>query len=215
MMPEDAASVPREAGFTLIELLVAMALVGLLVAGLFGGLRFGARASERAGATTEHTSQLAFAYDFLHAQLGNAQPYPASADPKEPEIIFTGGPDGLELITTAPSQLALGGFFHLRLGVAGETRRLQILVRWQDPPRPDDTSGQSLKPTVLLDRLASVRFAYFGITDPAVPAEWHDGWENARALPKMIRLRVRFADGWLAPDLILAPRLAEAVDVDG
>jgi general secretion pathway protein J len=199
----------RNAGFTLVEMLVALALIGLLAAGLFGGLRFAARASERATAATDHASAVALAYGFLQAQLANAQPYPATADPKDQQIVFDGEPDQIDLITTAPSRLALGGFFHLRLTTADAGRQLHLIAEWREPPRQNGAAPNTpLEPTALLDNLKTAAFAFFGTTDPELPDEWHDQWQGATALPKMIRLRIEFADGWQAPDLIVAPRLA-------
>ena len=199
-----------DAGFTLVELLVTLALVGLLTAALFGGLRFGARATDRATTVTEHSSQLALAYGFLRAQLGNVQPFPAEADPKDQEIIFDGASDQIDAVTTAPSRLAVGGFFRLRLAAAQDGELWRLIAQWQSPPRRGEGSLETvLEPVVLLDRLRAIRFAYFGATDPADPADWHDSWQAVTILPKMIRLRVQFADGRRAPDLTVAPRLAE------
>jgi general secretion pathway protein J len=207
---------PQHAGFTLIEMLVALVLIGLLTAGLFGGLRFAARATDRATAATDHAAAIALAYSFLQAQLGNAQPYPATADPKDKQIIFDGGPGQIDVITTAPSRLALGGFFHLRLAAVSLRGQLHLFAEWRESPRRDDAAPEtSLPPTVLLDHLREASFAFFGTTDPEVPGEWHDQWQDATTLPKMIRLRIEFADGWQAPDLIVAPRLAEEPNVNG
>jgi general secretion pathway protein J len=207
---------PQDAGFTLVEMLVALALIGLLTAALFGGLRFAARATDRATAATDHAAALALAYGFLQAQLGNAQPYPATADPKNQQIIFDGTPDQIDVITTAPSRLALGGFFHLHLAATNIRGQLHLFAAWGEPPRRDDAAPETpLEPTVLLDNLKTVVFAFFGTTDPELPGEWHGQWQGVTVLPKMIRLRVEFADGWQAPDLIVAPRLAEEPNVNG
>ena len=206
----------RTAGFTLIEMLIALALIGLLTAALFGGLRFAARASDRANAAADHATDLATAYSFLQAQLGNAQPYPATADPKDQQILFDGAPDHIEVITTSPSRLAMGGFFHLHLTVVDVGGELRLIAEWREPPRKDEAPPDSvLKPSILLDHLRGVGFAFFGTTDPESPSDWHDRWQGVSALPKMIRLRVEFADGWQVPDLIVAPRLAAGAGVNG
>jgi general secretion pathway protein J len=206
----------QNAGFTLVEMLVALALIGLLAAALFGGLRFAARASDRATAATDHAAAVALTYGFLQAQLGNAQPYPVTSDPKDQQIIFDGEPDQMDLITTAPSRLALGGFFHLHLVVADVDGQLHLVVEWRKPPRPDSASPETpLEPTALLDNLKTAAFAFFGTTDPELPDEWHDRWQGGTALPRMIRLRIEFVDGWRAPDLIVAPRLAQEPNVNG
>jgi general secretion pathway protein J len=215
-MTHKSGQLPQNAGFTLVEMLVALVLIGLLSGALFGGLRFAARATDRATATTDHASAVALAYGFLQAQLGNAQPYPATADPKDRQIVFDGAPDQIDVITTAPSRLAIGGFFRLRLVAANSGGQLSLVAAWREAPRRAAAASETpLEPTVLLDNLRVVAFAFFGTTDPEVPDEWHDQWQDVTALPKMVRLRIQFADGWQAPDLVVAPRLAEKPNVNG
>jgi general secretion pathway protein J len=216
MIPNSDQISGREGGFTLIELLVVIALIGILSVVLFGGLRFGIRATERTTAAADHSSQLALAYGLVKAQLGNAQPFPASPEPRNRHIIFDGTPTEIEAITTAPSSLAVGGFFRLRLAAIGDSGQMRLVSGWENPPRRgQDTSETVLQPSILLDHMRAIRFAYFGKTDPDDPDDWHDQWQTVIALPKMIRLRVQFADGWRAPDLIVAPRLAMDPNANG
>jgi hypothetical protein len=110
----------------------------------------------------------------------------------------------------------MGGFFHLHLAVIDVDGELRLLAEWREPPRRDEASPDTvLKPSILLDHLREVRFAFFGTTDPESPSDWHDRWQGATALPKMIRLRVEFVDGWQVPDLIVAPQLAAGTGVNG
>jgi len=216
MSPPVGQATSSDAGFTLLEMLVALALIGLLTAALFGGLRFAARASDRTTATTDHASELALAYGFLQAQLGNAQPYPATADPKDQEIVFDGLPDQIDLITTVPTRLIAGGFLRLHLVGTRGGEQSRLMAGWEGAPRRDDAlPPAALVSATLLDRLKAIRFAFFGALDPDDPSDWHDRWQGVRTLPKMIRLRVEFADGWQAPDLIVAPRLAEISGAGG
>jgi prepilin-type N-terminal cleavage/methylation domain-containing protein len=60
---------PSDAGFTLLELLVAMTLLGLLMTVVFGGLRFGARAWERAETDSSGTDEIRLAQSILRHEL--------------------------------------------------------------------------------------------------------------------------------------------------
>jgi general secretion pathway protein J len=216
MSPQYDQPQSPDAGFTLIEVLITLALLGLLSVALFGGLRFGARATDRATAVIDHASQIALAYGFLQAHLDNAQPFPATADPQNRAIIFDGTPDQMDVITTAPSSLATGGFFRLHLVAANDGGQLRLIGHWESPPRRAGGALETALPdAVLLDHLSMLRFGYFGAADPDDPSDWHDSWQAARVLPKMIRLRLEFSDGWKSPDLIVAPRLAEAPNTNG
>jgi hypothetical protein len=61
---------------------------------------------------------------------------------------------------------------------------------------------------VLLDRLKSVQFSFFGAPAANRSPEWLDRWQERSALPLLVRARVVLDDGWRAPDLVIALRLA-------
>src|SRR5215469_8559933 len=93
---------------------------------------------------------------------------------------------------------------------SGAARRM--IVEWQPIPRgglPEEAA--TLQPSVLLQKVASVEFAYFGVAEANHPPEWQDHWSDRTDLPQMIRLRITLADGWQGPDLIVAPRTADAM----
>jgi hypothetical protein len=70
------------------------------------------------------------------------------------------------VIITWPSRLAMGGFFHLHLAVIDVGGELRLLAEWREPPRHDEAPPDAvLKPSILLDHLRGVRFAFFGTTD--------------------------------------------------
>lgn len=200
--PQASAS----AGFTLVEAVVALTLFALLSVFLFGGLRFGNRAVALGTDAIERTSSLALAEGFLRQQLAGAQPLPMQGSDSQPTVAFDGAPDRLEFVTLPPAYLAHGGFHWLRVGV--EERHL--LVRWEAV----QTAGRESEPaggggSVLLDGVAAIDLAYFGAQADGEAPAWHDHWQDATALPALVRLRIAFADGRQGPELIVAPRLAE------
>jgi hypothetical protein len=120
------------------------------------------------------------------------------------------------VITTSPASLSTGGLFRLQLSTVNDGAQLRLIGTWRNAPRrAEGLPETALSPSVLLDHLGAVRFAYFGRAEPGDPEDWHDRWQAPLALPKLIRLRVVFADGWQSPDLIVAPRLAAEPQVNG
>jgi general secretion pathway protein J len=197
-----------EAGFTLVELLVAITLVGLLTVVMFGGLRFGTRAADAVGARTDRAAQLGIVYDFMQNELTDARLPPASNDPTAASTDFDGEPDSLSFVTVPPGYLALGGFNMLRVALEGEQTR-RLTVTWRPIPHgslPMPTG--TLQPSVILEKIRTVEFGYFGTTDQNRPPEWQDRWNNQTALPLLVRLKIAWADGSAAPDLVIAPRMA-------
>ena len=79
------------------------------------------------------------------------------------------------------------------------------------PRGPIAPQPEMLQPSILIDQVRSVAFAYFGTPGPQQPPAWLDRWSDRDTLPRLIRLRLILANGVQAPDLIVAPRLAETV----
>jgi len=197
-----------EAGFTLVELLVAITLVGLMTVVMFGGLRFGTRAADAVSGRTDRAAQLGIVYDFMQNELTDARLPPASNDPTATPSDFDGEPDSLSFVTVPPAYLALGGFDMLRVALEGEQSR-RLTVSWRQLPHGSiPVTPVTLQPSIILEKIRAVEFGYFGTTDQNRPPEWQDRWNNQNSLPLLVRMRIAWADGSHAPDLIVAPRMA-------
>lgn len=205
-MSARPASKSAAEGFTLVELLVAITLVALMTTVLFGGLRFGTRAASAVAARVNHSADIAGVYDFMQNELTDARLL-AAADPTQPSTSFDGEPDAISFITTSPAYLALGGFHALHVAIEGDERTRRLIVSWQQVPRGlSSAEPVTLQPSILLDKVATVAFSYFGLVDPNHPPEWQDHWTDRADLPQLIKLRIVLADGWQGPDLVVAPR---------
>ena len=192
----------RAAGFTLVELLVVLAIFGLMAALLSGGLHSLGRSVGTGTDRLDRTAQLTLTSNFLHRIVADARPLP---DPAGEGTVFEGGEAALHFVGAPPAALAKGGFHMLLLDVEAQGARRQLVLRSQ-------ALGDSRAPSrsILVDDIAGARFAYFGRTTQAEPPGWHDQWSGASGLPELIRLRLTFPDGASAPDLVIAPRPAEA-----
>jgi len=208
-------------GFTLVELLIALMILGLLSAILFANLGFGTRAVTAASAVLDRSSQTAVAYAFLRSALSDAQALPDPDLPlRDQAIAFDGEKNRLEFTTLAPAYLAPGGFHRLRLELTGKGRSRRLIVTWQPITRGIGTGDPpEVAPSVLIDGLGSVEFAYCcgGARSQATEAaegsatvqpNWSDRWADSDGLPALIRMHLTFADGWQPPDLVVAPREA-------
>jgi general secretion pathway protein J len=197
----------KDRGFTLVELLVALTLLGLLMVVLFGGLRFGTRAMTAATQTVDRTAELATAYDFLREALGNAQPLPAEGVAVPPPLRFAGDEHGLEFVILAPDNLGAGGFRLVDIGLDTASAMPRLVLRWGDAPRGENGSVPEIAPSVLIDRVEQVDFAYFGAAAEGEAAAWHPRWQTLPTLPRLIRVHVVLAGRRPVPDLVVALRL--------
>jgi general secretion pathway protein J len=198
------------AGFTLLELLVALNLLALLTVGLAAALHAGNRAAAAVDRSLDQSSQLALAYRFLRDALADAQPLPLAGAAEPREIRFDGRPDRLSFVAELPPHLSIGGFADLTLALDGPVERSRLIVSWRTLTRAGAAAelGEAHS-NVLLEHLRAVEFAYFGQADTNARAAWHDYWQAAIALPRLVRIRGQFVDGRSAPELIVTPRLAE------
>ena len=195
-------------GFTLLELLVAVSLVALLSVLLFGGLRIGLRSADAVDRRVDRSAQIALAYDFMQNELADARPLPTQPGALRSPIDFAGEPDGLSFVAVPPDDVALGGFQLFQVALQGQGQNRRLVVSWKQVERGATAEPTMVQPSILLDGVTSVEFAYFGAVDRNRPPEWQDHWTDMLTLPQLVRLRIAMADHWRAPDLIVAPRLA-------
>ena len=189
----------RQAGFTLLEILVALVVLGLVVAGLSQGLRFGLRATARQERLAAERGDLD-AVDRLLRRLV-AQMDPGTS--RTPGIAI--GEAGAVTFTTdlgaAASALATTQA-EVRLGVEGSA----LVLRWRPAPHAVRlVPPEPPRREVLLDGLQRLDLAYWGQAGDGPPA-WQGAWQQP-ALPLLIRIRLVFAAGsgqhW--PDIVAGP----------
>jgi len=178
-----------EEGFTLVELIVALTILGLIAAGLFGAMRFSARAWERGEARITALSDTAAIRRFLRARLQDIQPQTVATGPRSREPVFRGGPESLRFAAPMPPEVGIGGFylFTLEQSLAGP-----LMLDWR-LLRPDgalDIADGRKRPRPLFGSEVRIRFRYFGVARPGEAASWHDRWE-AEQLPRLIELQFR------------------------
>ncbi len=197
-------------GFTLVELLVAITLIALLTVGLYQAFGIGTRAASTVSANIDRAAQIALAYDFMQRAFTAAEPLPAPTDLSQAAINFDGESQALSFVALPPAYLAIGGFQRLHLGLEPGRDGARLIVTWEGVARgPTAPQPEMLQPSVLIDQVRSVAFTYFGVPGPKQKAAWLDRWSERDSLPQLIRMRLTLANGTQAPDLIVAPRLAE------
>ncbi len=201
----------RQAGFTLVEAVVAIILLGLLCLALTAGLRFGMDAWARGSAHSDQLSRTLAVQGLIRDTVEQAYPYFLSTDPTRPAIDFEGTGESLVLLAPAPIALAVAGRSRFRLSVA-RRKGLSDLVMTAQPELAAEVPS-AIEQKTLLAGAASIAFAYFGKSRSEAAPRWHNLWTGQAALPRLLRIQVRFPEGdsrvW--PDLIIAPRIAADV----
>ncbi|MGI4797235.1 MAG: PulJ/GspJ family protein [Janthinobacterium lividum] len=181
----------RQGGFTLLEILVGVAVLGLIIGVLYGGVSFALQAAQRQDAVLAKTGD----YDAVNRALRRLI---AEADPGGPGIVPLRGTPGRMTFSSRMPDGAGGGAADMALGITGGT----VVLRWT-PRRPGRPLGPApaAREAELLRGAQRVELSYWGASG------WRSEWVEAM-LPALVRLRVIFAPGdarhW--PDMVLATR---------
>jgi general secretion pathway protein J len=204
-----------ERGFTLLEMLIAMTLLGLLMLGLFGGLRLGARVWEATDARSADRARVEAVQRFIRTYLGQARPLAAADRTGGDLVAFVGRSGGLDFTATLPAHLSAGGFEHVALSLAEGDRDGRRLVLEHGKLRRHEDGRAELfeldepETAVLLDNVAAAEFSYYGVRGRGGDAEWTDRWDDEDRLPLLVRIRIEFpeSDRRTWPELTVALRI--------
>ncbi len=195
----------RQRGLTLIEVLVALAVLGLLIVALNGGVRAGLTLWQAQQRHAEGTAELDAAARVLRNLLTRIPTRPmGDAEAAGLGLTrFEGSAGGFAFVGALPT-----GFGATRLArITLAARRRKFVVLWS-PYRHEVPMGRPAAPAeaVLVRGIERLTFDYWGAPRPNDPPRWQ-AWWDALYPPQLIRIRVGFAEGdprrW--PDLLVAP----------
>ncbi|MDB5361885.1 MAG: gspJ [Rhodospirillales bacterium] len=188
-------------GFTLMEVLVALVVLGILMAGLSQGMRFGMTAWTRQAALVDRTADLDAVDRTVRGLLGNATSGVAHG-----RNDFVGTADGVTFDSVLPLAVATGTR-RAKITLKLDDRH-RLMLHWDSALIDPATAAPATGDAVIVDHLESVSFAYWQAGGDG--SGWRDRWTMVAA-PPLIRLRLVFAKGdrrhW--PDMIVAPLIAE------
>jgi len=79
---------------------------------------------------------------------------------------------------------------------------------------PDDEAKDfrpldKAEPSILIEDVDTVEFAYFGAENDFAEPKWTDDWRYTTRVPQMIRVRVKTSEGALLPDIVVRTMLGE------
>ncbi len=192
----------RRAGFTLMEVLAALVVLGLVVAMLSQGTRFGFDAARRQTRQTDQVAELEAAARTIRWLIEHAAP-PRGQNPSP----FRGSEQSIALRTELP--LAAGSQSERRIdALLAVDAQHRLVLRWVPyvhavslgPPPPQ-------REAVLVTGLDRLAIRYWGQPDAKTPPAWFGGWFGSGP-PRVIRVGLVFPPRahrhW--PDVIAIPR---------
>lgn len=198
---------PSQAGFSLIEALIAMALMGMVLAGLATVTGQWLPNWNHGFASVQRNAVLARGIDRLVADLAAAEYVPLGSDSAHP--LFIGSTLSVTLVRPALGPNAKPGLEIVRFAEeAGKDGIMLVRRRARFAPQGSDTSRLPplRDPVVLLQAPYRVSFSYAG-----ADRKWKDDWRDAKRLPRTVRILVRDT----ATEQILPVSTAVTLHVDG
>jgi general secretion pathway protein J len=211
-IPCSRARATRAQGFTLLEVLASLALLGLLMLGVYAGVRIATRSVHAGNARIERLDQVRSAQQLLRRELAQALSQTIDHDSHGAPLVFQGTAHGLRYVAPLPGYLGqLGpqlqtlrlvdddaGGFRLELG-------LTLLP-------PDGSEPQPVgEPQVLVDHVRAGRFSYRGVDVRGHTTPWLASWADGRVLPRLVRVEVQL-DGMVSWPTLEVPLRVEAGD---
>ena len=207
------------AGMSLIEITVAVALLGLLSAGIFTAFQVGASSWQSARDRLMLDRRIATANAILHGTLSGIVPIRAEVPPGRPEqgrrfAFFQGEPRSMRFVTTYSVTTGVrGGLLITEVQVVGHEEGLRVLLN-QSPylgPRSagffaagfirEPLSGReraryiAIRPRatslIIVDDLRECRFEFLE-QPPGVelPTNWVPEWTDLLRLPEAVAIHV-------------------------
>ena len=195
----------RSGGFSLMEVLAALALLTIVLLGVYSGISTATRIVRSGDAAIERMDEIRSAQNFLRGELAQALVVPFDQTDEGDPIVFAGDDHTLRFVAPLPGYLS-------RLGPQLQTVSLvedgrsgyRLEVRLALLP-PDGSDPQPLgEPEVLLRGIAKGAFAYRGVDDQNRPGDWQGEWSDGRRTPSLVRLELQ-TDGNVAFPMLVAP----------
>jgi len=213
----DAKRRHARAGLTLVEILVAVALLGVLSAGLLTLLETSAGAWSAARERLTLDRRVASSNTLLHAAFAGvvpllALPPPQAGAPQAP--FFHGEPGEMRFVSSySMTEGVRGGLRILELNVQRGPNGLRLVLT-ESPYRGPLSVGRyitGVEPTqdgrtrllftevrpredslIVADALEACTFSYLRAPDaPGRPSEWTPVWDDLRKLPEAVRVELQ------------------------
>lgn len=205
----------RSAGFSLMEVLAALALLALLLVGVYSGIRTATHSVRSGSASIERLDQIRSAQQFLRRELAQAMAQPIARDDKGDAIYFKGSAREMQYVAPLPGYLGkLGPQLQQLQLVDDGAGGLRLELRLALLP-PDGTPPQALgEPQVLFDHIREGSFQYRGADPDGAALPWAGEWSSDRSLPQLVRIELQPQDRASWPRLDVPLRI-EPVRPDG
>ncbi|SEN40528.1 general secretion pathway protein J [Luteibacter sp. UNCMF331Sha3.1] len=197
-------------GFSLMEVLAALALLTIVLLGVYSGISTATRIVRSGSTAIERMDEIRSAQTYLRGELAQALVIPFGQNDDGDPLVFAGDDRSFRFVAPMPGYLSrLGPQLHtvslVDDGQAG--LRLEVVLAMLPP---DGGEPQPVgEPEVLLRGIRKGAFAYRGLDDQGKPGDWQEQWTDNRRTPSLVRVQLE-TEGNVAFPALVAPLRIDA-----
>jgi general secretion pathway protein J len=182
----------RVAGFSLLEVLGALALLALLLLGVYAGIHTATQSVRAGSAAIDRLDRIRAAQAFLRRELAQAMAQPIGRDARGDALYFSGNAHEMRFVAPLPGYLGKHGPQLQTLALVDDGHGAQRLeIRFAAPPMGGESSPAQGRAEVLLDGVHEGAFAYRGGDAQGRIGDWQADWPDGRLLPALVRITLK------------------------
>lgn len=177
----------RARGFSLLEVLSALALLSLLLVGVFYSIQTATRSVNAGSAAMERNDEARSLQQFLRRDLLQARALPWKLDAKGNGVVFEGGPRSMHFVAPLPGYLDRTGLQVQTLALVDDGRG-KLRLELSSAPRAQ--GGVKVEAEVLAVGMSEGHFRYYGRERDGADAQWRDRWGIAGRMPEIVSVEL-------------------------
>lgn len=206
----------RPAGFSLMEVLAALALLSIVLLGVYSGISTAGRIVRSGDQAIERMDDVRSSQAYLRSVLAQALVMPFGETDDGDPIVFTGAVNKLTFVAPMPGYLSRLGPQMQTVALVEDGRdsyRLEVSL-YMLPP--DGSEPKALgEPQVLLRGIRKGAFAYRGMDDQNKPMDWQETWGDGRRTPSLVRIALDLDGGTVFPTMVAPLRIDPSASRNG
>ena len=179
----------RSGGFSLLEVLSALALLSLLLLGVFYGIQTATRSVNSGSAALERNDQARSLQQFLRRDLQQARALPWKLDAAGNGVVFEGEPRSIRFVAPLPGYLDRSGPQLQSLTLVDDGKGRLRLELGSTPLVPGG-AGVGFTPESLAAGVNGGRFRYYGREREGMDPRWRDQWHIAGRMPELVSIEL-------------------------
>jgi general secretion pathway protein J len=199
-----------------MEVLAALALLSIVLLGVYSGIRTASRIVRSGDQAIQRMDEVRSAQTYLRSELAQALAIPfAETDDGDP-VVFAGDAKTLRFVAPMPGYLSkLGPQLHA-VALVDDGRdgyRLEVTLAMLPP---DGSDPQPIgEPEVLLRGIRKGTLSYRGLDDQNRPGDWQDTWPDGRRTPSLVRVALDVGGNVVFPTLVAPIRIDPSASRNG